>query len=344
MTDNHLPPLSKSPSPDFVHGYFPRQPSPEMAVVNDDRVLQLISQLEADRRVFEKLFDTLGQALRSQPDGLSSRQSNPSAPVTPSASASPGVDLAQRPTQPKKRTTSLLSAPSSHILEQNVRQPRGSIYTGDGSSDSDEDESFFAHDLLPPCDFSETDLIEHLKTHPWDIYSKFILQDLLRNIDLLSVGIFVKDRHHQTDANHQHADIYHIGIDGAPVRLARGDSDEGPLASWEALKSVNVDLSRKQAVGRIIIVREPASSLFAGLHLSMKEHFDMDSIYRILIDDHTPSKALTKGYLKKDPRRQRSVVIVFKYHTIVGEGRAPLPWQSHEDDLESVDDHIPLTT
>jgi hypothetical protein len=319
-----------------------------MAADTDERVLQLIQQLEADRKVFDKLFDTLSQAFNSQPERIDPRHADTFIPAAASTSSLASPDIARRPQQPKRRTTSLTShsAPSSHILEQHSqsRQPKDSIYTGDGSSDSDDDESFFAQDTLPPQDFSESDLIEHLKTHQWDIYSKYILQDLLQNINLLSVGIFVKDRHHQTDANHQHADIYHVGTDGAPVRLSRGDSDEGPLASWEALKSINSNASRKQAVGRIIIVREPASSLFAALHLTMNAHFDMDSIYRILIDDHTPSKAMIKGYLKKDQRRQRSIVFVFKYHTIVGEGRAPLHWQSHDDDLESAEDHIPLTT
>lgn len=338
MTPDESFVLPNPPSPRFVDGYFPRQPSVPMAVDNNDKVLQLIQQIEDDRKVFEKLLDTLSQALQSRSDGRTPRQPDRS-PGSNSPSALPS----------RRRTfsqNSHQSTPSSHILEQHphLRQPKDSIYTGDGSSDSDDDESFFAQTTLSPRDFSESDLIEHLRSHPWDIYSKYILQDLLRNIDLLSNGIFLKDRHHQTDANHQHADIYHVGTDGAPVRLSRGDSDEGPLASWEALKMVNRDSTRKQAVGRIIIVREPASSLFAALHLTMKEHFDMDSIYRILIDDHTPSKALTKGYLKKDHRRQRSVVFLFKYHTIVGEGRAPLHWQNHDEELDSTEDHIPLTT
>jgi hypothetical protein len=346
--DDPSPSPSQPRSPRFFNGYFPEQPSDEMAAGTEERAQQLIRQLEADRKVFEKLFDILGQALHSQPDLEIPGQNNPALPSPlPITTIPPGDAVPPLPTT-KRRTTSLTShsAQSSHVLEQHisVRQPKDSIYTGDGSSDSDEDESYFAQDLLPTRDFTEIDLIDHLKSHPWDIYSRYILQDLLRNVDLLSVGIFVKDRHHQTDANHQHADVYHVGTDGAPVRLARGDSDEGPLASWEALKSINSNAARKQAVGRIVIVREPASSLFAALHLTMDECFDMDSIYRILIDDHTPSKALTKGYMKKDQRRQRSVLFVFKYHTIVGDGRAPLPWQSHDDDLDSSDDHIPLTT
>lgn len=319
--------------------------------LDNDGVLALIQQLEADRKAylstFEKIHDTLSQALHSQPKGPESRSPVPARPTVsfPTSLPFPGPDqpLASPKTPPS--TSSHQSAPSSRILDHPhyAQQPKESIFTGE-SSDTEDDESFFAQDTLPPRDFTEDDLIEHLKTHPWDIYSKYILRDLLRNLNLLSNGIFLKDRHHQTDANHQHADIYHVGTDGAPLRFSRGDSDEGPLAAWEALKSTNSDKSRKQAVGRIIIVREPASSLFAALHLTMKEYFDMDSIYRILIDDYTPTKAITKGYLKKDHRRQRSVVFVFKYHTIVGEGRAPLSWQNHDDVLEPKDDHVPLST
>lgn len=338
-SDSNPPSPLQSVSPHTVDGCFPQEPIPQMALDNDT-VLQLIQQLEADRKAylatFEKIHDILNHALRPQPRRLDSQgpgQSNP--PI------SLPLILTEAPQTLPGRASSLTS---SHFLERNHPRNKESIFTGDGTSDSEDDEAFFARETLPPRDFSEADLIDHLKGHSWDIYSRYILQDLLRNISLLENGIFLRDRHHQTDANHQHADIYHIGTDGAPLRFSRGDSDEGPLAAWEALKSTNTDSTRKQAVGRIIIVREPASSLFAALHLTMKEYFDMDSIYRILIDDYTPTKAITKGYLKRDQRRQRSIVFVFKYHTLVGEGRAPLHWQNHDEVLESKDGNIPLTT
>jgi hypothetical protein len=117
-------------------------------------------------------------------------------------------------------------------LERHQTHPaKDSIFSGDASSDSEDDESFFAQETLPARDYSESDLIEHLKTHEWDVYNKYILQDLLRNLSLLENGIFLKDRHHQTDANHQHADIYHVSKDGAPLRSTRGDSEEGPSQS-----------------------------------------------------------------------------------------------------------------
>lgn len=318
--------------------------------LSDDTIVKLIAQLDADRKAylstFERIHETLSQALIAQSNGAALGHAITSRPLVQSPASSPllaseqASDLPVLPHPIPRRTTT-----SSFVLERHhTHQLKDSIFTGDGSSDSEDDESFFAQETLPSRDFSEADLIEHLKTHPWDIYGKYILQDLLRNMSLLANGIFLKDRHHQTDANHQHADIYHVSTDGAPLRFRRGDSDEGPLATWEALKSTNCDQTKKPAVGRIIVVREPPSSLFAALHLTMEEHFDMDSIYRMLIDDHTPTKAITKGYLKHDPRRQRSIIFVFKYHTIIGEGRSPLTWQNHDDVDAPSEDHVPLST
>ncbi|KAL6241033.1 hypothetical protein RBB50_012128 [Rhinocladiella similis] len=325
-------------------------------VLDPDTIRLLIQQLEADRRAylstFEKFHETLEQALngRSVKDdtlsestllGSSSKPLVASPKVPPLSSPGRGIE---QPTVPQALTKSHRAA--TYILEHSQsHQTKDSIFTGDLTSDSEDDESLFAQEFLPATDYSEVDLIDHLKSHNWDIYSKYILQDLLRNLSLLENGVFLKDRHHQIDANHQHADIYHVSTDGAPLRYSRGDSEEGPLAVWEALRSTNSDLKRHQAVGRIIIVREPPSSLFAALHLTMRNYFDMDSIYRMLIDDSTPTKALTKGYLEKDHRRQRSVVFVFKYHTLIGDGRSPLPWQNHDDSVkEPSDDHIPLST
>ena len=62
---------------------------------------------------------------------------------------------------------------------------------------------------------------------------------------------------------------------------SRGDK-RGDEATWEVLRSTNVNKTRKQAVGRIVILREPSALLFGALHLSMKDHFDMDSIYQML--------------------------------------------------------------
>lgn len=356
MEPGESPDHPDPPSPRSVDGYFFQQPVPSMSLDSGD-ILRLIQQLEADRKAylstFEKVHDTLNRALNGRSPGpaltseaLSGRvTSQPlvaSPTISPLQTSEQGLgDWALSPSVGSQRTTQ-----GTFTLERHqTHKTKDSIFTGDGSSDSEDDESFFAQEILPSKDFSETDLIEHLKLHPWDKYSTYILQDLLRNINLLGNGIFLKDRHHQSDANHHHADVYHVSTDGAPLRLSRGDSEDGPLAVWEALKSINTDGTRnRQAVGRIIVIREPPSSLFAALHLTMQEYFDVDSIYRMLIDDDTPTKAITKGYLEEDHRRQRSIVFVFKYHTIIGEGRAPLPWQNHDDHEKPQADTVPLST
>jgi hypothetical protein len=311
--------------------------------LDNETVLKLIQQLEVDRQAylttFEKVHDTLKQALQPQPNSRRASQSASSA----LAASSSGLPLSEPlPPPPSRRRTSATSQQPSVILSQTHLGHGSSIFTGDDSSDSDDDESFFAQDLLPKSTFSEGDLIEHLRKHEFDQYSKYILRELLTDIGSLADGVF-RSRGHR-EANHSEADIYHVGTDGAPVRSSHGNSDDGPLATWEALRSTNADISRRQSVGKIIVVREPASSIFAALHLTMNDHFDMDSIYRMLIDDHTPSKAFTKGYSKKDTRQQKSVVFLFKYHTIVGHRREPASYQSHDDDLTLTDDHIPLTT
>ncbi|RVX65848.1 hypothetical protein B0A52_10305 [Exophiala mesophila] len=316
--------------------------------VDQATLVQLIQQLEADRKAylstFEKVNETLSRALHGhQPDpyevrpGIVNRSTMSSEGSLQVTAADQSFLSLKRPHSTNRRQSEITTQPN-----------KNSIFTGDDSSDSDSnDESFFVQETLPPYQFDEEDLIVHLRTHNWDKYSRFMLQDLLDNVSILSnFGIFHKDRHlHLTGANHQHADIYHVSTDGAPLRHSRGDSEEGPLATWEALKCINTDNSRKLAVGRIIVLREPPSSLLAALHLTMKDHFDMDSIYRLLIDDDTPTRAITKGFLKTDHRRQRSIVFVFKYHTVVGEGRAPLPWQSHDDNIEErKGDNIALST
>jgi Mg2+ and Co2+ transporter CorA len=76
----------------------------------------------------------------------------------------------------------------------------------------------------------------------------------------------------------------------------------------------------------------------------MNKHFDMDSIFSLLIDDTISTRAYVKGHSMHDPRRQRSLIFAFHYHTLVGKGRSPLHFQNHDPDVNEKDDHIPLST
>lgn len=90
------------------------------------------------------------------------------------------------------------------------------------------------------------------------------------------------------------------------------------------------------------IVREPTPILFAALHYTMNQHFDMDEMFELLIGLQTkvsnkprsqqsgvqPPKhililrlqALPHRPFSPDPKHQRTFVFALQYYTIVGEG------------------------
>lgn len=91
-------------------------------------------------------------------------------------------------------------------------------------------------------------------------------------------------------------------------------------------------------------MREPTTLFCAALHDTMSPHFDMDSIFRVMIDDTINTRAYVNGHISKDPRQQRSIVFVLKYHTLIGRGRTPLMWQNHDDDLVQTKTHVPISS
>ncbi len=149
------------------------------------------------------------------------------------------------------------------------------------------------------------------------------------------------------DAPHHDADVYEVDKDGAPRPKIREDSKKGGDHSqlWEVLRHTNAGKNQSQkAVGRIVVMREPTPLLCAALHYTMTPHFDMDSIFRIMIDDTINTRAYVNGHLSKDPRQQRSIVLVLKYHTLTGKGRTPAMWQNHDDDLVQTKTHVPISS
>jgi hypothetical protein len=221
----------------------------------------------------------------------------------------------------------------------------------DDSSDSDEGESFFANEPLPCEELDEDGLRSHLENHDFDPYSQFILQKVLDSERYAHKGdLFGRDAGHEEedqDAQHHDADVYEVDKDGSPrpkIREESTDSDDHSQL-WEVLRHTNADPAATQkAVGRIVVMREPTALLCAALHYTMSPHFDMDSIFQMLIDDQMSTRAYINGHLSKDHRHQRSIVFMFKYHTLVGEGRTPLPWQNHDDEIKRTADHIPIST
>jgi hypothetical protein len=323
--------------------------------LDNDNVKQLIQQLEADRQAYLSSHNKLQEALVHILSGQHAQPDN----FTPHFGRTLSVESAEDPAVPRKPSSFTSKRTNSIGLDSSERtlvsrkswgvDEAGrkvlSLYSQDDSSDSDDDESFYASEHLPHEVYSEDDLRQHIRNYQWGQHARLIFGPLQRSNKLSSAdGLFACDPANLNDANHTTADVYEVGEDGAPLKRSRADVSNGDKATWEALCNVNADPSRRQAVGRIVLLREPTSLLYGALHLTMNSHFDMDSIYRMLIDDQQRTRAYTKGHQDTDNRRQRSIVFCFKYHTIVGEGREPLLWQNHDDDTSTKEGNIPIST
>lgn len=305
-------------------------------------VKHLLEKLEADRAAYlasqNKLQEVLIQLLQGQ------NSASPSQPdgnfVLPNFARTLTADSDAEFRKP----TSIVSRRTGSITLDGTAKKITSLYSAEDSSDSDDGESYYANDPLPAVEFSEEDLREHIRGHEWNQHEKLIFGPMIRSGKLYSPTSLFADGEHTSDADHTTADIYEVGDDGAPLQRSRSDVLHGDHAAWEVLRSTNKDENRKQAVGRIIVLREPSPLLYGALHLTMSSHFDMDSLYKMLIDDHQRTKAYVSGSKHSDPRHQRSLVFCFKYHTMVGENREPLEWQNHDDDIGHKDGHIPIST
>lgn len=171
----------------------------------------------------------------------------------------------------------------------------GSTTQVDSDSDTDDDESLFVQQNLPPEAYDEQGLREHIKTYKWTKVGQEILGDVLtKDLPPEKESLFpralgaVADRSHLT-----HYSIFDVGNDGAPLPIRPiGTRDNSATsratAIWENIRKTNADPERERlAVGRITIVREPSPMLFAALHYTMNKHFDVDGLFQLLYDDKT---------------------------------------------------------
>lgn len=124
-------------------------------------------------------------------------------------------------------------------------------------------------------------------------------------------------------------------------------ADDHPALSrsrdiWRRISRINADSYRsKKAVGRITIVREPSPLLFAALHYTLKDHFDMDEMFAFLIADKT--KAIPHRPWDNDAKRRKTFVFTFEYFTIIGDECKPMKWQRADEELGGSETHIPIT-
>ncbi|KAG7008900.1 hypothetical protein G7Y79_00004g014840 [Physcia stellaris] len=224
----------------------------------------------------------------------------------------------------------------------------GSTTQVDSDSDTDDDESLFVQQSLPPESYDEQGLREHIKTYRWTESGREILGDVLKE-DLpseesmfpRSVGA-VADRSHLT-----HYSIFDVGNDGAPLPIRpMGTKDTSATsratAIWENIRKTNADPERQRlAVGRITIVREPSAILFAALHYTMNKHFDVDGLFQLLYDEKT--RCIPHQPFAPNPKQRNTFVFSFDYYTIVGDECKPMTWQKADEDLDDDGGHIPVS-
>ncbi|KAI4242519.1 MAG: hypothetical protein LQ352_007220 [Teloschistes flavicans] len=231
---------------------------------------------------------------------------------------------------------------SNSILE--VESLKKSSTFSPEDSDTDDNESLFVQDPLPKEVYDDDGLIRHLRSYDWTDHDRDIVGTVLNEQFLKRTTLFpfylgpVEDRSHLS-----HYSIFDVGKDGAPLEAQKPGQKPMSRAQtiWNNLKGINADESRqREAVGRITIVREPSPLLFAALHYTMHQHFDMEEIFTMLVEDKT--KAHAHRPFSTDERHQRTFVFTLDFFTIIGEECQPMSWQRSDED-DSTETHVPLS-
>ncbi|KAL8821852.1 MAG: hypothetical protein Q9191_007227 [Dirinaria sp. TL-2023a] len=210
-------------------------------------------------------------------------------------------------------------------------------------SESDDDESLFVQQTLPPETYTEEGLHRHILEYDWTDGDREILGDVVDDRKTLKRPFFPQTPASATDKLHH--SIFDVGNDGAPLEIISA-ADTGSRSKaqtiWNNISKLNADPEKeRRAVGRITIVREPSPILFAALHYTMHKHFDVDEMFQLLVDMHT--RGLPHRPYDKDPRHRNTFVWTFEYFTIVGDECRPMKWQKADEQLDETEEHIPVS-
>ncbi|KAF2186731.1 hypothetical protein K469DRAFT_738499 [Zopfia rhizophila CBS 207.26] len=217
------------------------------------------------------------------------------------------------------------------------------------SDDSDdEDESYFVQEELPYQSFDHEHLREHLKKYEWDEYGRQILSTVVTDRGRLKdPHLFPTHRGPAEDRSHySHYQVYDIGPEGAAVLVETSGKENNmskAMEIWHSIKDINADSAKSQkAVGRITIAREPSPILFGALHLTMHKTFDMDELFRHLVEAEGASAHMNRAF-HQDIRHQKTFFFNFEYYTIIGDDCKPMQWQRADRDKSSTKIHVPLS-
>lgn len=73
------------------------------------------------------------------------------------------------------------------------------------------------------------------------------------------------------------------------IQGEEGRKSDRIAQALDYISRINNNSARSQYVGHITIFREPTSLFFAALHYTHNKDFDMDEIYKLLIDSSKTS-------------------------------------------------------
>lgn len=300
------------------------------ASLNPTELQRLLRDLDQQKEAYD-------QALRKVQEYVASP---PALPVNGSISL-PLHNLSQPPLSP----TSTYAKPNLRKSTglSTLETSSGSRLTGD-ESDDEADQSLYVQEPLPQEFYEDDAFREHLRKYPWDVDGKKILGNLAGE-NVTSQNLISPQKGPLPDrSHHTHFQVFDIGNDGAPllVEVQNKHVTNRPTALWQTIKTVNPDSRQRKAVGRVTVVREPAPILFGALHYTMYRHFDVDELFKHLVEAQSTWCDFDRAF-DKDPRRQSSFVFSFEYFTLIGEDCQPQAWQIADSQGKQNPEHIAIT-
>ncbi|KAL1596366.1 hypothetical protein SLS60_009012 [Paraconiothyrium brasiliense] len=244
--------------------------------------------------------------------------------------------------------------PETPTFQRQTTRDRPSLAFADASTlssdDSDEeDDWYFVREELPSKSFDHEHLREHLKNHDWKEHGREILAPIITDPGKLSkqphlfhLGPGTPDDRSQ----YSHFQVYDVGPDGVAELIETTGSHGTNTMSratqiWHSIRNIG-NSTHKVTVGRITIAREPAPILFGALHLTLNDTFDMDELFRHLVQTEASSAHMHRAF-SEDRKHQKTFFFTFEYYTIIGEDCKPMDWQRADKTDDPKGSHLPLS-